>query len=312
MEKLKEHFENYINECQYVKRLRPETMRSSKEAFNHFIRIMPEITSVNEINHSVITVFFKRLQIRERIVGKGTKVVGIKDSTLGAYASRLKTFFKWLREHKYIEENPFDTIQLPSPKFTDNRALTGDQIKRIMGAVVQSVQSSFLLKRDLAMIGVLTFCGLRRNELASLELRDIDLFNGFITIRPETSKSKKLRKVPINTHLKIYLLEYLQERKKRGCKTQHLFVSNNEDSGLTRDGLKHWVARLVRLSGIKFHVHRFRHTFATNLAMQDVGAIKIQKLMGHADLKMTQTYLRSVSTEEMKEDINKLSYENLA
>jgi integrase len=46
--------------------------------------------------------------------------------------------------------------------------------------------------------------------------------------------------------------------------------------------------------------------------MHDVGAIKIQKLMGHTDLKMTQTYLRSVSTEEMGEDINKLSYENLA
>jgi site-specific recombinase XerD len=312
MQSLKEYFENYINECQYVKRLRPETMKSSKEAFNHFVRIMPEISSLDEITHSVITVFFKRLQTRERIVGKGIKVVGIKDSTLSAYAGRLKTFFKWLKERKYIDENPFDNLRLPNPVFVDHRSLTGEQIKKIMGAAVQSAQNSFLLKRDLAMIGILTFCGLRRNELISLEVKDIDLFNGFITVQPETSKSKRLRKVPINAHLKIYLLEYLHERKNRKCTARHLFVSNGSDRGLTRHGLKHWVERISLLSGVKFHIHRFRHTFATNLAMQDVGAIKIQKLMGHADLKMTQTYLRSVSTEEMKEDINKLSFENLA
>ena len=45
-----------------------------------------------------------------------------------------------------------------------------------MGSVVQNTSNAFLLKRDLAMIGVLTFCGLRRNELISLEVQDVDLF----------------------------------------------------------------------------------------------------------------------------------------
>ena len=162
------------------------------------------------------------------------------------------------------------------------------------------------------MIGVLTFCGIRRTELISLELRDIDLFNGFITVQAETSKSRRIRRIPMNAHLKFYLREYLQERKKRGCKTQYLFVSYASDSGLTLDGLHHWVKRLIKSSGVKFHVHRFRHTFATNLAMNNVGAVKIQKLMGHTDLKMTQTYLRSVATEELRDDINTLSFENLA
>lgn len=90
-----------------------------------------------------------------------------------------------------------------------------------------------------------------------------------------------------------------------------IFVSGMNDSRLTVHGLKHWVARLVRASDIKFHLHRFRHTFATNLGMKDVGLIKVQKLIGHTDLKMIQTYVRSISTEEMKDDINKLSFESL-
>ena len=84
------------------------------------------------------------------------------------------------------------------------------------------------------------------------------------------------------------------------------------DRRLTLHGFKHWVERVIKLSGVKFHLHRFRHTFATNLAMQNAGVIKIQKLMGHSDIKITQTYLRSVSTEDMREDVNKLSFENLA
>jgi integrase len=228
-----------------------------------------------------------------------------------SYANRLKTFFTWLTQRSHLSANPFDHLKLPRPVFVDHRALTGEEIKRIMGAIAQHAHTPFLLKRDMALVGILTFCGLRRNELLSLELRDIDLYAGFITVRPETSKSKKLRKIPINIHLRMHLSEYLQERKKQGSTTPFLFVSN-QGNRLTMHGLKHWVTRLTRFSGVKFHIHRFRHTFATNLALQNVGAIKIQNLMGHADLKMTQTYLRSISTETMKEEINKLSFETLA
>ena len=207
---------------------------------------------------------------------------------------------------------PFEGLKLPSPEFSDMRALSGEQVRRIMGAVVQQARTPFLLRRDMAMIGVLTFCGIRRNELLSLEARDVDLPAGFITVRSETSKSRRLRRIPISIHLRMHLAEYMAERKRRGCRTQYLFVSHGADRGLSHHGLRHWVHRIERASGVRFHLHRFRHTFATNLAMQDVGAVKIQKLMGHSDLKMTQTYLRSVATEEMRDDVDKLSFENLA
>lgn len=301
-----------MTECQYVKRLRPATMYTSREAFKHFTQTIPEITKATDVNHSLITLFFKRIQTRERIVGKGLTVTGIKESTLASYASRLKTFFKWLKEQGHINANPFDMLKLPKPIFEDHRALTGEEIKKIITAVVQNSSNSFLAKRDLAMISVLTFCGLRRNELLSLRLMDVDLFNEFITIQPHTSKSKKLRKVPINLHLKMHLHEYLQERKKRSLTCPYLFVTNAKDKRFELPGLKHWVRKISSLSKVKFHIHRFRHTFATNLAMQNVSVVKIQKLMGHSDLKMTQTYLRSIHTEDMHEDMNRLSFENLA
>lgn len=312
MHPLKFLFDNYMNECEYVRRLRPATLRASIYAFTQFTEVMPEVISVGDLSPETITVFFKRLHTRERFIGKKNKVSGIKDSTLLFYASRLKTFFRWLVSRQYLPSNPLDGMKLPTPVFSDHRALSGDQIRRIMGAVAQQARTRFLLKRDMAMVSVLTFCGLRRNELVSLEVRDVDLQSGYITVRAQTSKSRRLRRVPINVYLRFHLQEYLEARKIKGFRTQYLFVSHTSDRGLTLHGLKHWVERIVRRSGVRFHLHRFRHTFATNLAMQDVGAVKIQKLMGHAGLQMTQTYLRSVSTEEMGEDINKLSFENLA
>lgn len=308
---LNEIFDLYIDECKFINRLRKETVRSSTEAFRHFKNTVPEIFTTDEVSPELITVFFKRLQERERTVGKGQIKTGIKDSTIKTYGSRLKTFFKWMKDRGYIKENPFDKITLPSPTYNDHRALKGGEIKKIMGAIAQYSKTAFMLKRDMLMVGILTFCGVRRNELVSLELRDIDHYNWFITVRGETSKSKKTRKVPINIHLRMYLLEYLEERKKQNCKSPFLFVSNGLEKPLTIHGLKHWVIRLSKLSGVKFHVHRFRHTFATNLAMQDVGVIKIQKLMGHTDIKMTSAYLRSISTENMRDDVNKLSFENI-
>jgi site-specific recombinase XerD len=312
MESLTQHFENYISECTYSKRLRPATIRASEQAYKQFIRVVPEIESCHEVTPAVLTVFFQRLQTRERIVGRDTKVIGIRAVTVRAYACRLKTFFKWLKDRKHIPDNPFDTFKIPTPQFTDHRALTGDEIKRIMGCIVQHSASNFIMKRDLAMIGILTFCGLRRTELISLEMKDVDIDTGFITVRSETSKSKRTRKLPINVFLRPYLREYMAIRKQRKCKAVRFFVSQGKDRDLTLHGLKHWVERIVKKSGVKFHLHRLRHTFATNLGIQGVGAIKIQKLMGHSDLRMTQMYLRSIEAEELSEDINKISFENLA
>lgn len=308
---LQDHFKDYITECQYIRRLRPETIRGSQEAFRHFMKTMPELQTAMDVTSEMVTIFFARIQTRERFVGS-QKVTGIRDSTIASYANRLKSFFKWLRVKKIIAENPFDNLRFPEPTYTDRRALSGSEIKRIMGAATQYAQSAFLLKRDTAMIGVLTFCGLRKNELISLEVKDIDIHGNFLTVRGETSKSKKTRRIPINPQLRLYLNEYLIERRLAKATSEFLWVSSVAKERLTSHGLKHWVARLIEQSGVKFHLHRFRHTFATNLAMQNVGAVKIQKLMGHHDIQMTQTYLRSIQTEDMRDDINKLSFENLA
>ena len=158
------------------------------------------------------------------------------------------------------------------------------------------------------MVSLLLFCGLRRGELISLQVRDIDLESRKILIKKETSKSNMNRTLPIHSILFMHLKDYLQERKKLGLTTGFLFVSRNGDQKLTEHGLKHWVKNLRKKSGVRFHLHQFRHTFACKLADVNVSALKIQKLMGHSDIRMTMKYTRSLRPEDMEEDIGKISF----
>jgi integrase len=87
-----------------------------------------------------------------------------------------------------------------------------------------------------------------------------------------------------------------------------LIISTKTHKPFTVHGLKHWVERYRRLSGVHFHVHQARHTFACALARQKANTSTIMKVLGHSTIRMTETYLRSIVPEDSREYINKLSF----
>lgn len=304
--KLAQLFEDYIKECRFSSRLSAETVKGYAAVFDLFVSLMPEITSVEYLKTEILVEFFRRLQIRERIVGRNTVKVGVQNSTVKTYWSKLNSFFLWLYTKGILSANPLRNIRPPQPVYEDIRELTEDRIRKLYSAITLHSPNSLILRRDIAMISLLLFCGLRRGEFISLEARDIDFERQLLTVRGNTSKARKIRHIPLHPTVLLHLRDYLTERNKRRYTTQYLIVSCNSDKGLSLHGLKHWVKSLSRKSGVKFHLHQMRHAFACNLARKDVNAVKIQKLLGHASLDMTMTYLRSISTKDMQDDINRL------
>jgi site-specific recombinase XerD len=304
---LQQLFDKFIKECQYSSRLRTETIKGYTNVFQLFISNMPEITDVKYVNAEMVTTFFMRLQTRERIVGKTLARTGVKNSTIQTYWNKLNPFFEWLIKKESIQNNPLKSIKPPEPIYEDSRALKDEDVHKLYSATTLYSQTLLIQRRDTLMISLLLFCGLRLGEFISLEVRDIDFEKQLLTVRGENSKSKKTRYIPIHPTLMLHLRDYIVERNKRRYTTQYLIVSSSSDRGLSRHGLKHWVKSLIKKSGVKFHLHRFRHSFACNLAKKDVNAIKIQRLLGHSSLIMTMTYLRSINSEDLKNEINRLS-----
>lgn len=302
-------FDEFMYECEFVKKSRPETLRGYRQTFTLFMKIQPNI-SWELLNTSALTQFFKILDQRKRIVGKGTIKIGIKKSTVATYWSKLNSFFEWLKMKGYIRENPLNELKYPTPVYEDKKFLKKEEVEKILTAIlINSDKNILVFKRNLVIFHFLLFCGLRRNELVFLQVRDIDFERKTLTVRAETSKVKLNRYIPLHSQLIMYLKDYLKER--NDYTTPYLIVSGNRDEKLTNDGLKHLVRRLIHSSGVHFHLHQFRHTFAVNFLKTSNNIAKLKQLLGHSDISMTMQYLRCLPTSEMRGDIENMSIDKL-
>jgi site-specific recombinase XerD len=297
-DELDEALREFLLECKNVTRLRAATLRNYTAAYELFRKIMPEVI-LDTLNDEAVTDFFTRLDTRQRLVGRGEKRTGVKSSTVLTYCRRLEVFFKWMVGKGYLAKNPLENIKKPNVVYSDRQYLLKEDVLKIFSAVSRTIDwhSQLVRWRNTAIFSVLLNTGLRRGELIGLRVTDLDFKRWELTVRAETSKSKMERVLPITTALRKDLDDYLEERKKRKYTTPALFVSETKDDGLTLDGLKHMIERVVDKSGVNFHLHQFRHTFAINVLTKSNNVKLVQELLGHTDIRMTSKYLRCLPTE---------------
>jgi len=308
---LKELFEVYISECKYSKSLRSDTLKSYGEVFNTFQKIMPELICLTNLYPQMLNEFYKRIKLRKRLVGQRFIHTGVKTSTIKTYHNKLMVFFRWLEFNNYIEEGYLTSkIQKPpDPKYEDERALGEKDIAKIIASIsLHTIDDRFSYKRDLLIISIFIYTGVRRRELLSLKIKDVHFEQRTLFINGKTSKSKKSRYIPLHPLLLIQLKSYLEARKQRFSTCDNLIISTRRDTALTDYGLKHWVERYRNVSGIRFHVHQLRHSFACSLARVNADITTIMRALGHSNIYMTQSYLRSINSEDARNYIEQLSF----
>ena len=308
---LQQLFETYIADCQYSKNLRPQTLKGYQEVFSVFQKLLPDIKEVDDLHPHLISEFFKRLSTRERIVGRDTIKIGVKPSTIKTYYNKLIAFFRWLETYGHIKHGILTNhiTKPPAPIYDDQKALSDSQVSKIVSSItLYSMDNPFMYKRDILIVTLLLYTGIRKGELLALRVQDIDFEKRTLFINGKTSKSKKSRFIPLHFTLITHLKVYLKERQQRKSHCDALIISSKNDKALTQYGLKHWVDKYIKLSGVKFHIHRFRHTFACCLAKENADIISIMNVMGHSTTQMTERYLRSITSEHSRAFIEKISF----
>ena len=304
--------EEFVNECRYAGRLSENTLKGYVASLDALRSVFPDIM-LKMLTPKMMTEFFRRVNTRKRMVGHGKIKQGIKSSTVVSYRHRLGRFFDWLQVHKHIDSNPFNAMNLPTVRYEDRKYLRKEEIERIFTTVgfTMNWPSVYLRKRNLFLISLFLYTGIRRNELLNLKLTDLDLRNHLLTIRGETSKTGTSRTVPIGSKLLVLLEDYLSERQKRNVLTPCLLASSTRDMGLTDSGLKSLIEKVRKASGVNFHVHQFRHTFAVNLIHQGVDISKVKQLLGHRSILSTMVYLRCLPATALRQDVESLSFDRL-
>ena len=301
---IRDCFDQYLSECEYTKRLSSHTMSSYRDVMKNFLKVMPEINTPLDLHPYLVHEFFKRLGKRAKRNDREIRV-----STIRTYFNKLQVFFNWLEMNDLVEKGSLTSkiIKPPNPKYLDEKALSNAQVSKIIASIaLHNTDNDEQLKRDLAIIKTLQYSGIRKGELLGLRVQDVDFIQKTLFINSDTSKSKKSRYIPLHYSLRTALKFYLQTRASKNITSEYLFVSIKRDAPLTRQGMKYWVKKYKRLSGVNFHLHQFRHTFACNLAIQGTAIISIKNLLGHATTQMTERYLRSIKTEDARSHIDSL------
>lgn len=154
-----------------------------------------------------------------------------------------------------------------------------------------------LLKHKL-LVGLLYGCGLRCQEVRSLELKHLDFDRKLLHV--VQSKGNKDRYVPLSLHLIRGIKNYLGAARP----VKYLFEGSGGsqerdfDSRYSQRGVQWVVKTLARQAGIlkEVHTHTLRHTYATHLLEDGVNIVTVQKLMGHANIASTMVYLHICQT----------------
>ncbi len=305
-------FQQYLNDCAYLSKLKPETVRGYENTFKLFMTLMPT-AKLEYLTDGYVSEFFARLSNRQRIVGRGEIRKDVKRSTAATYRSKLNNFFKWLEKKGHIKRNPFYGVPYPRVDYIDRKFLKKEEVDAIFLAVNHTIkwENNFVKKRNIAIFSSLLYTGVRKGELLGLRIFDVDLTRNLLLINATTSKSGIDRYVPMTDQLVLVMKDYLAELEKHNLKHSNLFISSTSNTPLTSAGLKHLVSKVIEESGVDFHLHRFRHTFAVNLLKQGYDVAVLKQLMGHRDIRMTASYLRCLPSDITSANINKLTLANL-
>lgn len=206
---------------------------------------------------------------------------------INKYIQALQLFSRYIRETgksntgfvlERLEETRSKPTWLTKAEIQSLYEVTGDSVLGI---------------RDRAMLAVYYGCGLRLNEGAGLELRDIIRDRKLLHVRK--GKRYKERYVPIAAknyeELRLYM-DYARPQLLQEYKTETLFIDANKGHPIDKQSLYVRIKQLVKKARVKKKVgmHTLRHSIATHLLQNGMKLEKIQEFLGHGNLDSTQIY----------------------
>jgi integrase/recombinase XerD len=215
--------------------------------------------------------------------------------TICAKVRAVKRLFEFLEAANHIFINPAEAIrEPPKDKTLPRHVLTAKEMQTLLDQPNLGLMTGI---RDRAILELFYATGIRLEELCHLSVFDADLQGGMV--RVNLGKGGKNRVIPMGRHAVKALREYITKARprltKNNRKSRHLFVNryggtmNKQSVGI----MIRTYARQMKTTK-KITAHCLRHTFATVLVKNGADIRAVQKMLGHADLKTTQQYIRSL------------------
>lgn len=232
-----------------------------------------------------------------------------KRATLIRKHESLRSFFSFLHRQGISKINPTHGIPTPRPERRLPSYLSEKEMDRLLTPPLEKPRRDSALKtaRNRAMLECLYTAGLRAEETVTLNVDDVDPWEGTLRV---FGKGSRERLCPIGSSALTCLRDYLKIRgldllSRRSGGTALPLFSGRGSKRMDVRTVRRVVQAASQGAGLRgVHPHTLRHSFATHLLDRGCDLRSVQEMLGHKNLSTTQLYTH-VTPERLRRSYEK-------
>lgn len=261
---------------------------------------LPQIQAKSSYDRDALSIrtlsrFFSGLQVRDitntrigsyreqRLSEDSCRKNKTKPATINREVACLRHMLNLAKDDKLIESMPCD--------FKKIKSLDENNVRE---RVLSSQEYEYLLTQcplhTAQVVKMGYYTGMRFGEIITLKWDRIDIDSGMIRLRPEDTKTKKGRVVPLHPEL-IKMLQDLPHHQ-----SNRVFLFDGEPVKSIRKSFI-TACKNAGVEGLWFH--DFRHTAINNWRLQGHDYFRIMAVSGHKTMSVFKRY-NTISEEEIK------------
>uniref|UniRef100_UPI00404B61F3 tyrosine-type recombinase/integrase n=1 Tax=Flavobacterium sp. TaxID=239 RepID=UPI00404B61F3 len=273
------NFDAFKSYLQQEKKYSPLTSKAYLDdllQFESFVKNNYEVNSIEKIDYVLI---------RSWVVQMVDQKISFK--TINRKIASLRSFYRFLIKCDIIQVNP---LSKHKPLKNKNKIQIPYSEVEIQNILEVDFSNDFDGIRDRLLIELFYATGIRRAELMSIELKNIDFQQATLKVK---GKRDKERIVPLMLKTLDVLKQYIDKRNHLPEIKDPAFLLLNKKGVKLNES---FVYRKINLyfSGVtnktKNSPHVLRHTFATHLLNQGADLNAVKDLLGHSSIASTQIY----------------------
>lgn len=219
-------------------------------------------------------------------------------------SSTLRQFYQYLTVYRrYFDNDPTSTLENPKLGKKARKYLTLEQSIELLNSVEGKNK-----ERDYCILTLFLNCGLRLEELVSLNMNSIRSDNSLFI----KGKGNKERIIFLNDSCVNALNEWRKVRPNDSLKDRDALFISSHRKRLSRESVQKMVHKYLDKIGLEsqgYSCHKLRHTAATLMFQHgNVDVRVLQEILGHENLGTTQIYTH-INPDQLKKatELNPLS-----
>lgn len=263
-----EIFTKFLDDMRLEGKAESTVLEYESRLSNYKKYLMARKIAITEVKHADICEFIREMQKN-----------GLKSTTLRNALSTIYVFNIWARKNGVIERVPLSPEDYPKLGNRNRIKRLTDEDLRVFISYIEGLQENAR-----AAFWLMLGSGARVGEVAHLTVTDVQLRERAVYINITDAKWGSDRCIPIVNKRAAEIVW-------RFCQT--VSVDNQPLFRLSKRTIQWYASQFAQETGINFHCHLLRHTFAAKLTEKGVPITTIQYLLGHRSVSMTAYYAQS-------------------